>query len=135
MIDDNPGDIRLVKEALQDSPIRYILHSVHNGEDALRYLRQNQEGEFFAKPDLILLDLNLPKKNGSQVLEEIKQDKRIWDIPVIILSSSRSKNDIDLMYQLGAHSYIPKPESLENFAGLVQEIEKFRMNLPSLPSD
>jgi two-component system response regulator len=135
MVDDNPGDIRLVKEALQDSHIQHILHCVHNGEEALSYLHQKREAEYFTKPDLILLDLNLPKKNGRQVLEEIKQDKKICDIPVVILSSSRSKDDIVQMYELGAHSYIPKPETLDNFTDLVQEIENFWMNLPASPSE
>ena len=87
------------------------------------------------KPDLILLDLNLPIKSGREVLQEIKQDKRICDIPVIIFSSSRSKDDIDQMYELGALSFISKPENLDNFTDLVQELENFWMNVSASSSE
>jgi chemotaxis family two-component system response regulator Rcp1 len=135
MVDDNPGDIRLVKEALQGSNIQYNLYSVNNGEEALSSLRHKQEAEYFTKPDLILLDLNLPIKSGREVLQEIKQDKRICDIPVIIFSSSRSKDDIDQMYELGALSFISKPENLDNFTDLVQELENFWMNVSASSSE
>jgi len=134
MVEDNPGDIRLVEEALEDTHVKYRLHAVHDGEKALSYLRQSKETQDVTKPDLILLDLNLPKKNGHQVLEEIKQDEKLCNIPVIILSSSRSKDDIVQADKRGAHAYIPKPENFDDYTDLVQEIEKIWVKLPATPS-
>ena len=114
------------------NPKSNIFHDVPEGEKALTYLRQAQEDQDATKSDLILFGCESTEKNDHQILEEMKQDERLRDIPVIILSSSGSKDDIVQMYELGAHLYIPKPESLENYNDLVQEIENMWVNLPPL---
>ncbi len=133
LIEDSPGDIRLTKEALKESKISNNLHVVTDGEEAMAFLRK--EGKFSEKPrpDLILLDLNIPKKNGREVLAEIKQDKQLKRIPVVILTISELEEDILKTYNLHANCFITKPVDLEQFLKVVKSIENFWFTIVTLP--
>lgn len=132
IVEDNPGDVRLLQEALQDSRIEYVLHHLDDGEKALLFLGQADEYHQATRPDLIILDLNLPKKDGRQVLAEIKQDSRFQHIPVIVLTSSQSPDDVAQAYALQAHCFLTKPDTLEKYANLVREVENIWVGLSEL---
>lgn len=135
LIEDNPGDIRLTREALRDSRLHIVLHIAEDGEEALRFLRQ--EGEFAnaTRPDLILLDLNLPRRDGREVLAEIKNDEALRLIPVVVLTTSQDERDILTSYSLHANCYITKPVDFEQFISIVQTIESFWFTIVKLPHD
>jgi len=127
LVEDNPGDVRLMREALRQSRKRaYHLNVVNNGEEAMAFLQKNQYANELP-PDLILLDLNLPFKNGYEVLTEIKQDPQLRHIPVVILTSSNSSEDILRTYNLGADFYLVKPADIDQFDGLAKSIEELRL--------
>ena len=132
LVEDNPGDVRLTQEALKDAKVRNTLHVAMDGVAALAFLRQ--EGKYAAvpRPDLILLDLNLPKKNGREVLEEIKQDDALRHIPVVILTTSQAEPDIAESYRLHANAYVTKPVDLEQFLTVVKSIEQFWLEIVKL---
>jgi CheY-like chemotaxis protein len=134
LVEDSPGDIRLTQEALRDSKISNNLHVVMDGEEALAFLKK--EGKFSEKPlpDLILLDLNLPKKDGREVLAEIKQDERFKRIPVVILTISEAEEDIYKSYNLHANCYITKPVDLEQFLKVIKATENFWFTIVKLPN-
>ena len=131
-VEDNPGDVRLTQQAFEDGEI-FNLHVVGDGEKALNFL--NRRGEFSnaAVPDLILLDLNLPKKDGRQVLKEIKADPALRSIPVVILTTSNSEDDIAKCYELYANCYITKPTGLTQFNEVIKTMEKFWLSVVRLP--
>jgi two-component system, chemotaxis family, response regulator Rcp1 len=133
LVEDNPGDVRLILEALKDAKVRNTVHSVEDGEQAMSYL--NQEGKYagVTRPDLILLDLNLPRKDGREVLEDIKTDPNLKSIPVVILTSSKAEQDIVKTYNLHANCYITKPVDLDQFIGVVKSIENFWLTVVRLP--
>jgi CheY-like chemotaxis protein len=133
LVEDNPGDVRLTREALREAEIRNRLHVVRDGVEALAWLRR--EGAFGGapRPDLILLDLNLPRKDGRQVLAEIKADPDLRRIPVVVLTTSQDEDDILRSYNLYANSYIVKPVDLERFMGVVRSIEAFWLTVVKLP--
>lgn len=133
LVEDNPGDVRLLREGLKEGKVRNRLNVVGDGVEAMLFLRR--EGEYIdaPRPDLILLDLNLPKKNGRQVLEEIKADSNLRRIPVVILTTSKAEADIIKTYDLHANCYIVKPVNLERFIEIVQTIENFWMTIVKLP--
>ena len=133
MVEDSPGDVRLAQEALKRGKLCNDLHVVGDGEEALAFLRH--EGEYVKKPrpDLILLDLNLPKKNGLETLAEIKSDPNLRSIPVVILTVSKDEGDILRGYHLHANCYISKPVDLENFFQVVQSINSFWFGIAILP--
>jgi CheY-like chemotaxis protein len=135
LVEDNPGDARLTREALQQSKVRNQLHHARDGEEALAFLRR--EGRFAdaPAPDMILLDLNLPRRDGREVLEEIKNDPRLVHIPVVILTSSEAEEDILRSYRLHANCFITKPVDLEQLTKVVQGIEQFCFTLVRLPPD
>lgn len=133
MVEDNPGDIRLTVEALKETKLNNNLTTVKNGVEALAYLRQQGDYADAPRPDLILLDLNLPKKDGREVLEEIKLDKDLGRIPVVILTTSQAEEDILKTYDLHANCYISKPVDLEQFTQVVQSIEFFWLTIVKLP--
>jgi CheY-like chemotaxis protein len=133
LVEDNPGDVLLTTEALNDFRITNKLHVTETGVEALDFLHRRGRYEQAPRPDLILLDLNLPQKNGREVLAEIKQDNRLKHIPVIILTSSRSEEDILTTYGLHANCYITKPIGLESFIKVVQSIETFWLTIVKLP--
>jgi two-component system, chemotaxis family, response regulator Rcp1 len=133
MVEDNPGDIRLTIEALKEGKVRNNLYTVEDGELALAYLRRQGQFTEATRPDLILLDLNLPKKNGREVLAEIKDDPELRRIPVVILTVSKAEQDILKSYNLHANCYITKPVDLEQFIQVVKSIEDFWLTVVMLP--
>ena len=134
MVEDNPGDIELSRQALKQGKLLNDLHVVENGEAALDFLYQRGEYADAVRPDLILLDLNLPKVNGRDVLKQVKQDKNLAAIPLIVLSSSEDANDIKETYELNANSFVTKPVQVEDFVKVVNSIEQFWIEIVKLPS-
>lgn len=134
LVEDNEPDIELTKEALLEGKIKNTLQVVMNGEDALSYL--NQEGEYAnqRKPDIILLDLNLPKKSGFEVLEEMSKNPELKRIPVVVLTTSDSEKDILRSYDLNANCYITKPVDFNQFISVVKSMEEFWFQVVKLPS-
>ena len=135
LVEDNPGDVRLTEEAFRESKIRNQFHAVEDGVEALAFL--HQEGKYAAAPhpDVILLDLNLPRKDGREVLEEIKSDEKLQRIPVVVLTTSSAEEDIIRTYNLHANCYINKPVDLEQFLKVVQTINEFWLNIVVLPTE
>lgn len=133
LVEDNPGDVRLTKEALRDSKVRNNLFVVDNGADAIAFLRREKEYAEVPRPGVVLLDLNLPKKDGREVLEEIKGDPDLRRIPVVVLTSSQSDDDIVRTYDLHANCYVTKPVGLDEFMNVVQKIEDFWFDIARLP--
>ena len=132
LVEDNPGDARLTREALRDAKVRNRLHVAADGVDALAFLRREGKHAAVPKPDLILLDLNLPKKDGREVLDEIKRDDRLRHIPVVILTTSQAERDIAESYRLRANAYVTKPVDLEQFLKVVRSIEHFWLEIVKL---
>ena len=135
LVEDNPGDVRLAQEALKDAKMRNNLHAVGDGVEAMAFLRREGKYADAPRPDLILLDLNLPKKNGREVLAEIKGDEHLKRIPVVILTISKAEEDIVRTYNLHANCYITKPVSLEQFMKVVKSIEEFWLTIVKLPPE
>jgi len=133
LVEDNPGDVRLTKEALKDAKVRNNLNVAMDGVDALAFLRKQGKFAAAARPDLILLDLNLPRKNGREVLEEIKTDPAFQHIPVVILTTSRAEQDVLESYRLRANAFVTKPVDLEQFLKVVSSIEQFWLEIVKLP--
>lgn len=134
LVEDNPADVRLTREVLADGKITNTLHVVADGEEAMAFLRNNGPFASAPRPDLILLDLNLPKKDGREVLAEVKSDPSLKLIPVVILTTSRSDRDILESYNLHANCYISKPVDLLQFMEVVRTIEDFWLSIVRLPS-
>jgi chemotaxis family two-component system response regulator Rcp1 len=134
LVEDNEGDARLAIEAMRDSKIRNTLHHVSDGEEAMAFLRKEGKYAKAPRPDLILLDLNLPKKDGRQVLAEIKEDDEIKRIPVVILTVSSAEEDILKTYNLHANCYITKPIDLSQFMKVVRSVEDFWLTIVKLPN-
>ena len=132
LVEDNPGDVRLTQEVFKESKIRNQLHVVKDGVEAMDFLRQGT-GANGVRPDLILLDLNLPKKDGREVLAEIKADDDLKRIPVIVLTISKAEEDILRSYSLHANCYLTKPIEFEQFIKLVKSIEDFWLTIVKLP--
>ena len=133
LVDDNPGDIRLTQEALKESKIINNLNFVEDGAEAIDFLKKIGKYENVVTPDLILLDLNLPKKNGREVLAEIKEDKILRQIPVVILTISTAEEDILKSYKLHANCYITKPVDMNQFIKIVRSIENYWFSIVKLP--
>lgn len=135
LVEDNPGDARLAHEAFKDAKVRNNLYMVSDGVEALEFLRQQGKHTDAIHPDLILLDLNLPKKDGREVLEEIKADENLKRIPVVVLTISKAEEDIIKSYNLHANCYITKPIDLNRFLEVVRSIEHFWLTIVKLPPD
>jgi chemotaxis family two-component system response regulator Rcp1 len=133
MVEDNPGDVRLTVEALKEGKVRNNLHTVADGVQAMAFLRRQGQYADATRPDLVLLDLNLPKMNGREVLAEIKEDPELRRIPVVILTVSKAEQDILKSYNLHANCYITKPVDLDQFLGVVKAIEDFWLTVVLLP--
>lgn len=131
--EDNIGDVYIITNALRNSKITYNLHHVANGEEAMNYLHPSGDHTSVSRPDLILLDLNLPKKNGFEVLEEIKTDPDLKSIPVVILTSSEAEQDILRCYELYGSCFVTKPFEFDEFTRAIQKIENFWLNVVELP--
>jgi CheY-like chemotaxis protein len=134
LVEDNAGDARLAKEALRDAKVRSNLTWVPDGVEAMAYLRREGRFDRSPRPDLILLDLNLPRKDGREVLSEIKSDATLRSIPVVILTTSQAEEDIQRAYHLYANCYISKPVDLDQFMKVVRTIEDFWLTIVKLPS-
>jgi chemotaxis family two-component system response regulator Rcp1 len=135
LVEDSPGDIRLTQEAFHDAKVRNNLHVATDGEDAMAFLRREGKHAQAPRPGLILLDLNLPKKDGRAILAEIKADDSLKTIPVLILTMSSADADILSSYQLRANCYITKPVDLDGFTRVVRSVDNFWFSLVQLPSD
>ena len=133
LVEDNPGDIRLTQEALNDSKVFNSLHVVRDGVEAMNFLFKQPPYEDAPRPDIILLDLNLPRMDGRGVLEEIKKDEELRRIPVVILTTSEADEDIVRTYDLHANCYITKPVDLNRFVTIVKTIESFWFQIVKLP--
>ena len=133
LVEDNMADVRLTKEVLKDSKVKNNLHFVMDGVEAVSFLRKEGKYKDVPKPDLVLLDLNLPKKDGREVLKEIKNDEVLKRIPVVILTTSKAEQDILKSYNLHANCYITKPVDLEQFITVVKSIEEFWFTIVKLP--
>jgi CheY-like chemotaxis protein len=133
LVEDNPGDVDLTREMVEASKVRNVIRNVSDGVEALAYLRREPPYTTAARPDLILLDLNIPKKDGRTVLSEIKQDADLQDIPVVVLTTSEAESDILRSYQLHANCYITKPVDLGKFTTIIRSIEDFWLTVVKLP--
>ena len=133
LVEDNPGDVRLTIEALKEAKVRNRLSVAKDGVEALAFLHREGSYAEAARPDLILLDLNLPRKDGREVLAEIKGDANLRSIPVVILTTSRADQDILKSYELHANCYITKPVDLDQFITVVKSIESFWLTIVTLP--
>lgn len=134
LVEDNPGDIRLTKEVLKEGKIHNNLSVATDGEEALLFLKKEGKYKDVVTPDIILLDLNLPKKDGREVLAEIKADPRLMFIPVIVLTTSGAEQDILNMYAHHANCYITKPVDFNQFINVVRSIEHFWLTIVKLPN-
>ena len=135
LVEDNPGDVRLTQEALREGKVRNNLSVAADGVEAIAYLRREGEYADAVRPDLILLDLNLPRKDGREVLEEIKADPALRHIPVVVLTSSQAEEDIVRAYDLHANCYVTKPVDLDQFIRVVESIEDFWFTIVKLPPE
>ena len=133
LVEDNSADVRLTREALREGKLHNKLHVATDGVDAMAFLRREGPYADAVRPDLILLDLNLPKKDGREVLEDIKADASLRSIPVVILTSSKAEQDILRAYDLHANCYVTKPVDLDQFIHVVKSIEQFWFAIVKLP--
>jgi CheY-like chemotaxis protein len=133
LVEDSPGDVRLTQEAFKDAKVLINLHIASDGEEAMAFLRNEGAHANVPRPDLILLDLNLPKKDGREVLKEIKESPTLGSIPVVILTTSSSHEDVLRSYRLHANCYIAKPVDLEGFLRVVKSIDSFWLSVVKLP--
>ena len=134
LVEDNPGDERLTREALKEGKVYSNLHWVKDGVEALEFLRKKGKYSSTPRPDIILLDLNLPKKDGREVLQEIKNDDALKRIPVVILTTSKAEEDVLKSYDLHANCYVTKPVDLDKFITVVQSIDRFWLTIATLPT-
>ena len=135
LVEDNPGDVRLTKEAFKGAKVKNNLHSVGDGVEAMAFLHQQGQYADSPRPDVILLDLNLPKKDGREVLAEIKEDPKLKRIPVVIVTTSKAEQDIVQTYDLHANCYINKPVDFNQFIKVVKSIEDFWLTIVKLPPE
>ncbi|MBV9762120.1 MAG: response regulator [Acidobacteriaceae bacterium] len=135
LVEDNPGDVYLTQEAFREGHLPLRLSVVGDGEQAMQYLRRQIPFEDATRPDLVLMDLNLPKKDGRELLAELKQDPDLRHIPVIILTTSQSHQDIWRAYKLHANCYLTKPIEVDDFLRKIRSVEDFWLNIARLPSN
>jgi CheY-like chemotaxis protein len=134
LVEDNPGDVRLTKEALKEGKVYSNLHWARDGVEALEFLRRQGQHANAPRPDIILLDLNLPKKDGREVLQVIKSDDLLKHIPVVVLTTSKAEEDVLRSYELHANCYVTKPVDLDKFIVVVKSIDRFWLTVVTLPS-
>src|SRR6185295_10460754 len=133
LVEDNPGDERLTREALKEGKVYNNLHWVKDGVEAMAFLRREGKYASAPRPDIVLLDLNLPKKDGREVLQEIKTDSDLKRIPVVVLTTSKAEEDVMKTYNLHANCYVTKPVDLEKFIVVVRSIDAFWLTVVTLP--
>ena len=134
LVEDNPGDERLTREALKEGKVYSNLHWVKDGVEAMEFLRRQGRYKDVPRPDIILLDLNLPKKDGREVLQDIKNDGELKRIPVVVLTTSKAEEDVLRTYNLHANCYVTKPVDLEKFIVVVKSIDAFWLTVVTLPN-
>ncbi len=134
LIDDNPGDVRLTFEALRENRVQVILHVAKDGVEAIEFLRQQGPYTAAPRPALVLMDLNMPRKNGREVLAEMKSDPDLASIPVVVLTTSQAEYDVRIAYNLHANCYITKPVDLDEFLQVVKSIGEFWLSTVRLPA-
>ncbi|HEX7291332.1 MAG TPA: response regulator [Conexibacter sp.] len=133
LVDDDPGDTLMIREAFEHNKVKNALECVADGVQAMQYLRREGEYANAPRPDLILLDLNLPRKDGREVLAEIKGDSQLATIPVVVLTTSHAEEDVLRSYQLHANAYVTKPVDFERFIEVVRQIDEFFVTVVKLP--
>ena len=133
LCEDNLGDIYLIENSFRDSKINYNVDRILNGDDVMQYLRQEKRYQYASRPDILILDLNLPGKHGFEILSEVKADPFLKAIPIVVLTSSKARQDILTSYQLQASCYIVKPSDLQAFLSAIRQIESFWLSLVELP--
>jgi CheY-like chemotaxis protein len=133
LVEDDPGDVLMTREAFDDYKVRNQLHVVNDGVEAMAFLRHEGEHAGKPRPDLVLLDLNLPKMDGREVLEAIKSDAKLSSIPVVVLTTSEAEEDVLSSYSLHANAYVTKPVDFESFIGVVRQIDDFFVTVVRLP--
>jgi CheY-like chemotaxis protein len=133
LVEDDPGDVMMTREAFQDYKLRNELHVVSDGAEAMAFLRQEGEYAGRPRPDLVLLDLNLPRMDGRQVLEAIKSDPELASIPVVVLTTSENEDDVLRSYSLHANAYVTKPVDFEQFIRVIRQIDDFFVSVVRLP--
>ena len=134
LVEDNPADVRLIIEAFKEGKVNNNLNIVEDGVEAMFYLHREGKYADVSRPDIVLLDLNLPKKDGREVLAEIKNDPCFKKIPVIVLTTSQTELDVLKSYELNANCYVSKPVEFERFLNVIKSIEDFWLNIVKLPS-
>ena len=134
LVEDDPGDVLMTKEAFQDYKVKNQLHIVNDGVEAMAFLRKEGEHADAPRPDLVLLDLNLPRMDGREVLEAIKSDPELTSIPVVVLTTSEAEEDVLRSYRLHANAYVTKPVDFERFISVVRQIDDFFVTVVRLPS-
>jgi CheY-like chemotaxis protein len=134
LVEDDPGDVLLIREAFEFNKVHNNLHVVNDGEQALHFLRKEGEYNEALRPDLVLLDLNLPRKDGREVLAEAKSDPELRTIPIVVLTTSEAEEDVLKSYQLHANAYVTKPVDFERFVSIVRQIDDFFVSVVRLPS-
>ena len=135
LVEDNPGDVRLTQEALREGKVKNRLHIARDGVEAMEFLRREGKHSAATRPDLVLLDLNLPRKDGREVLAEIKADPELKTLPVVVLTTSSAEADILKTYSLHANCYIQKPVDLDQFVTVVKSIDDFWLTVVRLPRE
>jgi CheY-like chemotaxis protein len=133
LVEDDPGDVLMIREAFDENKVRNELHVCSDGEDALAFLRREAPHEAAPRPDLVLLDLNLPRRDGREVLAEIKADERLRTIPVVVLTTSEAEEDVLRSYALHANAYVTKPVDFDRFIDVVRQIDEFFVTVVKLP--
>jgi CheY-like chemotaxis protein len=133
LVEDDPGDVLMTREAFEEHKLRNTLHVVNDGVEAVAFLRREREYTDVPRPGLILLDLNLPKKDGREVLKEIKADESLRAIPVVVLTTSEAEEDVFRSYDLHANAYVTKPVDFDRFIRVVQQIDDFFVTVVKLP--
>lgn len=133
LVEDDPGDVLMTREAFEDHKVTNKLHVVSNGADAMAFLRKEGEWEQAPTPDLVLLDLNLPRMDGREVLAAVKEDPQLRSIPVVVLTTSEAEEDILRSYHLHANAYVTKPVDFERFIEVVRRIDDFFVSVVKLP--
>lgn len=135
LVEDDPGDVLLIREAFEDNKVANRLHVVADGVEALDFMRQNGEHADAPRPDLVLLDLNLPRKDGREVLAEVKTDDALRTIPIVVLTTSQAEEDVLRSYDLHANAYVTKPVDFDRFIGVVRQIDQFFVSVVKLPNN
>jgi CheY-like chemotaxis protein len=133
LVEDDPGDVLLIEEAFADNKVRNRLHKVSDGVEALAFLRREGAYANVPQPDLVLLDLNLPRKDGREVLAEVKSDEALQQIPVVVLTTSKAEEDVLRSYKLHANAYVTKPVDFDRFIEVVRQIDEFFVTVVKLP--